>query len=103
MNEAVNSQFVQTRKTETGDVTSAQWMGFTWVISNRLTVPAGTQRYLAVMTRRAMGMVFDKDIFVKIAENPGKRFSTTVYTAFDAGAVRVQDEQIFRVHVDEAL
>jgi hypothetical protein len=103
MDQAVNSLFVNSYKVVDGDVTTAKWMGFTWVISNRLEVPAGTQRYLPVLTRKAMGMVFNKDIFTKIAEEPGKRFSTTVYSAFDAGVVRVQDEQIFRVHVDEAL
>jgi hypothetical protein len=103
MPEAINSDFVSSRKVESGDITTAKWFGFTWVISNRLEIPAGTQRYLPVFTRRAMGMVVNKDLFSKIAEEPGKRFSTTVYTAFDAGAVRVQDEQIFKVHVDEAL
>lgn len=103
MPEAVNGDFVTTRKVETGDVTTARWMGFTWLVLNRLVSPAGTQRYLPVLTRSALGMSTNKDIHTKIGEEPGKRFSTTVYTAFDAGVVRVQDEQIFRVHVDEAL
>jgi hypothetical protein len=80
------------------------WMGFTWIVSNRLTDPAPTssQRYALAYTKDAIGLVVAKEPFVKIAEDPGASFATTVYLGVDLGAVRVQDEKMLRVHYLES-
>lgn len=80
------------------------WMGFSWIVSNRLTDPAPTssQRYALAYTKDAIGLVVAKEPFVKIAEDPGASFATTVYLGVDLGAVRVQDEKMLRVHYLES-
>jgi len=76
------------------------WMGFTWIVSNRLTDPAPTslQRYGLAYTKDAIGMLVAKEPFVKVAEDPGASFATTVYLGVDVGAVRIQDAKMLRVH-----
>lgn len=77
------------------------WMGFTWIASNRLaTAVAGppAQKYGLAYTRDAIGLKFNRDIFTKIAEVPQKQFDTLVFSGLDAGAVRIQDDKMFRVH-----
>lgn len=77
------------------------WMGFDWILTNRLTKPVvgpPAQVYGAVYTKDAMGLLVNKEIFSEIGKDPGASFSTTVYVAGDMGAVRVQDEKVFRVH-----
>jgi hypothetical protein len=78
-----------------------RWMGFTWIMSNRLTTPVAgppAQRYALAYTKDAIGLLTTKEPFTEVAKDPGQSFSTTVYTAFEAGAVRVQDDKMFRVH-----
>jgi hypothetical protein len=77
------------------------WMGFTWIVTNRLTkalVGPPAQIYGAAYTRDSMGLLVNKDVFSEIGKDPGASFSTTVYVAADAGAVRIQDDKVFRVH-----
>ena len=80
------------------------WMGFTWIMSNRIpAVVAGppAQKYYAAYTKDSMGLVVNKEPFFEVAKDPGQSFSTVVYMGLDMGAVRIQDEKCFRVHVLE--
>jgi hypothetical protein len=70
------------------------WMGFTWLLSNRLTVPAAGQLSCLAFTQRAMGFNMQKDIWARVAEDPSVSFAQRVYSAFTGGAVRVEDEHI---------
>lgn len=77
------------------------WMGFTWIMSNRLTIPATTQRYLPAWTRDSMGLLVLSDINVEIGKDPSKQFDTTVQIDIDIGAVRIQEKKVKRVHILE--
>lgn len=70
------------------------WMGFTWLLSNRLTVPAAGQLSCLAFTPRAIGFNMNKDIWARVAEDPSVSFAQRVYSAFTGGAVRVEDEHI---------
>lgn len=70
------------------------WMGFDWVVSNRLLAPAAGQLSCFSMTREAMGLLVIEDLFLRVAEDPSLSFLTRVYEKLTAGAVRVQDEHI---------
>lgn len=79
-----------------------QWMGFTWVVTNRLLAPAAGQLDCIAMTRQAMGLLVTEDLFVRVAEDPSQSFLTRVYTKISAGAVRVEDEHIVRVKMKDS-
>jgi hypothetical protein len=79
-----------------------QWMGFSWIVSNRLLLPAAGQVDCIAMTRRALGLLVTEDLFVRVAEDPSQSFLTRVYTKLTAGAVRVEDEHIVRVKMKDS-
>lgn len=79
------------------------WMGFDWVVSNRLLLPAADQISCLAMTRKAIGLQVNKDISSKIAEDPGLSFAWRIYTMLTMGAVRVEDEQIVELHVADTV
>jgi hypothetical protein len=70
------------------------WLGFDWILSNRLLKPAGGQIKCLFMTARALGLLVIEDLFVRVAEDPSMSFLTRVYTKITAGATRVEDEHI---------
>jgi hypothetical protein len=77
------------------------WMGFTWIVSNLLTVAGGAgpyQKYALAYTADAIGLKENSPITTEIAKVPTKQFDTLVYSSLDAGAVRIQDKKMFRVH-----
>jgi hypothetical protein len=81
------------------------WMGYTWVVSTRLQSPSGdgSDSYCFAMTRKAMGLQVNKDIWVEIAQDPSISFAWRIYCASTYGAVRVEDEQIVRLELSETI
>jgi len=79
------------------------WMGFTWIVSNRLLAPSAGELSCLAFTRRAIGLQVNKDIWARVAEDPTISFAWRIYCALTMGAVRVEDEQIVHVHVKDAL
>lgn len=78
------------------------WMGYTWVVSTRLQSPAADERYIFAMTRKAIGMQINKDIWVRVAEDPGISFAYRIYSEMHLGAIRVEDKHLVRCAVTEA-
>jgi hypothetical protein len=105
LTEATSADYVKTQALQqlssTGIVPN--WMGFTWVVSNRLLEPVGGQLSCLAFTKRAIGLQVNKDIWARVAEDPTISFAWRIYTAMTAGAVRVEDEQIVHAHVKDAL
>jgi hypothetical protein len=96
---ATSFDYVNAKALMSGGIVNG-WMGFNWIVSNRLTdaSPTSEQRYGLAYTKRAIGLFFAKQPFARIAEDPGVSFATTVYAGVDVGAVRVLDTECFRVH-----
>lgn len=71
------------------------WMGYTWIFSNLLlnTGGVGTLDCL-FFSEMAMGLHVTKDIWVQVAQDPSRSFAWQVYSAFTAGAVRVEDQHL---------
>jgi hypothetical protein len=93
IDKATSSFYVNAKAlAEKGMVTD--WMGFTWVFSNLLTVPAAGQLTCLAFSEMALGLHVTKDIWAKVAEDPSVSFATRVYSAFTAGAARVEDQHI---------
>ena len=80
-----------------------KWMGFTWIMSTRLLVPASNQLDCLAMTRNAMGLQINRDITARIAEDPSLSFAWRIYCYMTIGAVRVEDKQIVRVKVADTV
>ena len=55
------------------------------------------------MTRRAIGLAINQDVFVRIGENPSYQYMIQVFAQFTGGAVRIEDEQIVELHVLDAM
>ena len=89
------------RLTSTGIVPN--WMGFTWVMSTRLNVPSASELDCLFFSPRAIGLHVPKDINVRVAEDPAFSFAWRIYTQFVAGAVRVEDEHLVKLHVADTL
>jgi hypothetical protein len=70
------------------------WMGYTWVFSNRLTVPAAGQLDCLFFSEMALGLHVTKDIWARVQEDPSRSFAVQIYSAFTGGSVRVEDEHI---------
>lgn len=79
------------------------WMGFDWVVSNRLLVPVAGQISCLAFTKRALGFQVNRDITAKVAEDPSLSFAWRIYAAMTMGAVRTQDEQIVHLKVKNAI
>ena len=80
----------------------SRFMGFNWIPHTGLNLHDTNQRDCLFLTRRAMGYLSVKPPWVRVAEDPTKSFSTVIYTAFTAGAVRVEDEHIVKGIVTES-
>jgi hypothetical protein len=75
------------------------WMGFTWVMSNRLLIPSAGELSCLAFTKNAIGLAINADIFTRIGENPSYSYMIQIFSQFTAGAVRKVDEEIVHVHV----
>lgn len=77
------------------------WMGYQWLVSTRLLDSSVGQDdssvWLFAMTRKALGMQMNKDIWTRVAESTEKSFMWRIYAASTFGAIRVEDEQLVRI------
>ena len=83
------------------------WMGYSWLVSTLLPDSSSGQddseNYIFAMTRRALGLQMNRDIWVRIAEDPSFSFAWRIYCASTFGAIRVEDEQIVRVNCSTTI
>jgi hypothetical protein len=72
------------------------WMGYQWIVSTRLNHPTapGTDVDCFAMTKRAIGLMVNRDISSRVAEDPSISYSWSIYTFATFGAVRVEDEHL---------
>jgi hypothetical protein len=96
----VNAQALQ-NLSSTGIVPN--WMGFTWIMSNRLLAPVGGEISCLAYTMDAIGLQVNKDITTRVAEDPSLSFATRLYATTTIGATRVEDEQIVHLHLKDAM
>jgi len=70
------------------------FLGFDWILSNRLNVPLANQLDCFACTRKALGLHVAGDISADVAERPDMSFAWQVYLSLQMDAVRVEDEHI---------
>ena len=79
------------------------WMGFTWIMSTRLNIPAVDEIDCLFYTRRAIGLHVPEDITTFVQRDPSLQYAWRPYMQLTAGAVRVEDEHIVRGHFADTL
>jgi hypothetical protein len=83
------------------------WMGYTWVVSTRLPDASvgqdGSEVYCIAMSRKAIGLQMNRDIFAEIAKDPSVSFAWRIYCESSFGAIRVEDEHCVRVHLSTTI
>lgn len=77
------------------------FMGFRWIISTLLPIDGSSVRSCFAWHRQAMNLGVQTDISVRMSERGDKSYATQVYANMSIGALRVQDEGVVRVYVDE--
>jgi hypothetical protein len=105
LTEQTSADYVQRealqRLSNTGIVPN--WMGFTWVVSNRLSAPGSGELNCLSFTPRGIGLHVAKDISARIAEDPSNSFAWRIYCFPTMDTVRVEDEHVVLLHVADTL
>lgn len=99
--EVTSSDFQARQALATGYL--PDFLGFNWIVSNRLTVPSATQLDCLAFTSKAIGLHVAGDIETRVAERPDMSFAWQIYLMMHMAAVRVEDEHIVRVHVADTV
>ncbi len=102
LTEYTSSDYVNVKSLATNGFVR-QWMGFDWIVSTRLLAPGAGEISCFATTHRALGFQMNRDISVRIAEDPTLSFAWRVYAFGTWGAVRVEDEQIVHWHLLDSL
>ena len=79
------------------------FLGFNWILSNRLNVPAADQIDNLAFTKKALGLHVAGDINTRVAERPDMSFAWQIYLWLNMAAVRVEDEHIVRGHLADTV
>ena len=79
------------------------FMGFNWIVSNRLNVPLATQLDCFAFTKKALGLHVAGDITTRVAERPDMSFAWQVYLMLQMAAVRVEDEHIVHAKLKDTV
>ncbi len=99
--EVTSSDFQARQALATGYL--PDFLGFNWIVSNRLTVPAAGDLDCLAMTRKAIGLHVAGDIATRVAERPDMSFAWQIYMMMHMDAVRVEDEHIVKVTVSDTV
>lgn len=81
------------------------WMGFSWIVSTRLVSPTGdgSDVYCICMTKKAVGLQMNKDIWSRITEDPSISYAWRIYCASTFGAIRVEDKHLVRLNLSTTI
>lgn len=102
LTEYTSSDYVDIKSLATNGFVRS-WMGFDWIVSTRLLAPSVGEISCLAMTGRAIGLQMNRDIAIRVAEDPSISFAWRVYCYGTWGAVRVEDEQIVHWHLLDSL
>ena len=96
--EVVSTDFNTVRALVNGEIDT--FMGFRFVISNRLAVASNVRDCFAYV-RSGIELGVGQDVMARIEERPDKSFSTYVYYCMTIGATRLEEEKVVKIEVDE--
>jgi len=93
LTEVTSADYVKASALMSNKIVSG-WYGMTWIMHNRLIHPTTAQTQCVFMTRDAIGFHIPQDVVTKCAEDSSTSYVWRPYAQFDAGAVRIEDEQV---------
>ena len=99
--EVSSSDYQATQALATGYLPN--FMGFNWIVSNRLNVPAANQLDCLAFTKKGIGLHVAGDIETRVAERADMSFAWQVYMMMHMAAVRVEDEHVVRFHAADTV
>lgn len=99
--EVTSHDFQDSRALATGYMPN--WMGFDWIVSNRLNIPSAGEIDCLAYTEYALGLHVAGDIRARVAERPDMSFAWQIYLMLNMDTVRVEDEKMIRVHLKDSL
>ena len=101
LTEMTSADYNSLRPLESGMPTI--WMGYTWIPSTRLNSFGGGRATCVAMTADAIGFNINEGLTSRVAEDPTESFAWRVYARSTFGAVRVQDEKIVLIDLNETI
>jgi hypothetical protein len=101
LTEVTSADYNSLRPLESGMPTN--WMGYTWIPSTRLNSPGAGRVNCIAMTADALGFNLNEGMTARVQEDPTMSFAWRVYARSTFGAVRVQDEKIVLIDVNETI
>jgi len=102
LTENTSSDYVEAQRLQRYGITP-NWMGFTWIYSTLLNVPSTDQLDCFAMTKRALGLQMNRDMLVRVAEDPSVSFAWRIYCETTFGVVRIEDEHLVHLRVADTL
>lgn len=99
--EVTSSDFQARQALATGYL--PDFMGFNWIVSNRLLVPTADQLSCLAFTKRALGLHVAGDITSRVAERPDMSFAWQCYLMLQMDCVRVEDEHIVHARLADTV
>ena len=99
--EVTSSDFQARQALATGYL--PDFMGFNWIVSNRLLVPTTDQLTCLAFTRKALGLHVAGDISSRVAERPDMSFAWQCYLMLQMDCVRVEDEHIVQAQLADTV
>lgn len=90
--EVTSSDFQNQKALATGYL--PDFMGFNWIVSNRLNVPLANQLDCLAFTAKGIGLHVAGDITADVGERTDMSFAWQVYLQMSMAAVRVEDEHV---------
>jgi len=79
------------------------FLGFNWIVSNRLNAPAADQLDCFAMTGKALGLHVAGDISTRVAERADMSFAWQVYLQMSMDAVRVEDSMVVHAKLADTV
>lgn len=99
--EVTSSDFQATKALANGYL--PDFLGFNWIVSNRLNAPSANQLDLLAFTPKALGLHVAGDIKTRVAERADMSFAWQVYMSMSMDCVRVEDERIVKIEANDAV
>ncbi len=93
-----SSDFNTVKALVQGDVN--QFMGFTFIMSNRLSL-SGSTRTCFAWAEDGMALAIGRDVNARIDERADKGYSTQVYYAMSVGSTRMEEEKVVQIDCAE--
>lgn len=98
VSEATSSDYAAVKALIRGEIDT--WMGFKWIMSNRLTV-SGTQTTCFAYQKYGVCAAMGAEPMVRTDERSDLSYSWQVYYELNIGAVRLEEARVVKVDVTE--